>query len=112
MCELSQLQSIGLDAETPVRVLSYLEKMQRNKRMSQRNSCAEVLLVSCSQTWSGELFKRKAWLKARSTEQDWAVARQRFGKHAPVAKDTQAKIEKLLKALFYMRSAPTLYMNK
>jgi hypothetical protein len=51
------------------------------------------------------------WLKARSAEQkETTVARERLGKHVPVATDTQATIEELLEAVFSMWSVPRLIL--
>jgi hypothetical protein len=46
-------------------------------------------------------------LKARNTERKEAsIARERLGNHFPAATDTDATIEKLLEAVFSVRSAP------
>jgi hypothetical protein len=48
-------------------------------------------------------------MKARTVEpKQTAVARQRFGKHIPVAMNTHATVEKPLEAVFTMWSMPRL----
>jgi hypothetical protein len=49
-------------------------------------------------------------LKASSSElEETAVARERLGKHVPAATNTDATIEELLEAVFYVGSVPGLY---
>jgi hypothetical protein len=47
--------------------------------------------------------------KPRLEEQEMVIAKQRLGKHAPVARDMQATMEELLEAMFSMQFIQRLY---